>query len=186
MEKFAFIVMMPNLDPEHYRADFETDRDLNTYIGVDNLDQAEEVIGRLTKLQDYTLINLCGAFDADSADRMARAAAPGTAISYVTFTGDEERKLNAADDWGRFGLLIHDDWIGQTQAQEVPGDFHTSIRYVNSLSDAMAAAKELVRIGCTFIEMCSWFDEDRTNAITATLKTEVPVGTAGRNRIVVE
>ena len=56
-----------------------------------------------------------------------------------------------------------------------------SVRFVDSLVMACRAAKGLVLEGATFIETCSWFDDEKVKAIISTAATDVPIGTAGRN-----
>ena len=177
INKYAFIVMWPGLNPENYRIDFQG-KDLTSYIGVSDLDQAEALV-RTLACAGYSAFNLCGAFDQAKAERLARAAGPGTSFEYVIFPGDEQRKRAAADIMKGLGIIIYDDGIGQIKPFELTGTLNSSIRFVDSIVMARAAAGDLIRQGCTVIELCSWFNEERTGALIHSLHCETPIGTAG-------
>ena len=44
---------------------------------------------------------------------------------------------------------------------------------------ACEAAKELLDKGVYFIELCSWFDEEKTRAVIAAVDGKLPVGSCG-------
>ena len=177
INKYAFIVMWPGLNPDNYRVDFQG-KDLTSYIGVSDLDQAEALVRTLTAA-GYSAFNLCGAFDQEKAERLARAAGPGTSFEYVIFPGDEPRKRAAVDITKGLGIIIYDDGIGQIKPFELTGALNSSIRFVDSVVMARAAAGDLIRQGCTVIELCSWFTEEKTQEVIDAIGGAVAVGSCG-------
>lgn len=182
IRKYAFIVMCPGLDPASYRLDFQG-RDLTSYIGVSDFTQAEALVRELAA-SGYDAYNLCGAFDQEKAQRLASIAGPGTPVSYVTFEGDEIRKRQSADIMKGLGIIIYDDGIGQIRPFELQGTLNSSIRFVDSVVMARAAAGDLIRQGCTVLELCSWFNQERTGALIHSLHCETPIGSAGSHTVV--
>lgn len=181
MNKYGIIIMTEYLDPATSRVDFKGN-DMTACIGVNTIDQAEAAVRQLVS-EGYTAFNLCSAFDQAMTERLAKAAGPGISFSYVTFTGDEQRKMSQARiNGGKLGMVILDEGAGQIQSLEFEGALHCSFRFVDSLAMASRAARELLIEGATFIETCSWFDDEKTRALISTLASDtVPVGTAGRN-----
>lgn len=181
MEKYAFIVMMPALDPASYRLDFPG-RDLTTFIGVSDMNQAQALV-REFYADGYRAFNLCGAFDQAKAEQLAAAAGPDSMFSYVTFEGDEKRKRENADINQKLGIIIYDAAVGQIHSYEFPQPLRCSVRFVDSLVMACRAAKELILEGASVIETCSWFDGEKIDAMTSVVRSEVPIGTAGRTLV---
>ena len=114
------------------------------------------------------------------------------AFNFVIADREDGRYLGQLDmftvDWrlrcGKLGMVILDEGAGQIQSLEFEGALHCSFRFVDSLAMASRAARELLIEGATFIETCSWFDDEKTRALISTLASDtVPVGTAGRNLI---
>lgn len=180
MRKYAFIVMMPDLNPAEYRTSCSAGDNEITFVGVDNMEQAKAVVDELMA-SGYEKFDLCGSFDESMANEVVDAAKSGAGFSYVTFTGDEERKLNSGDDWSRFGVLLAADGVDRVHEMELPGEFHSSVRIVGSMDDAIKIAKSLVSEGATFIEMGSWFDDAKSSEIIKAASSEIPMGSAGRN-----
>lgn len=56
---------------------------------------------------------------------------------------------------------------------------NTHIRFIRDVEGACEAAKGLVADGVTFIELCSWFDAEKTNAVIKAIDCQVPVGSCG-------
>ena len=177
IKKYAFIVMCPGLDPADYRIDF-TGRDLTTFVGVSSIDQAESLVRQLAS-EGYDAYNLCGAFDEAMSQRLAKAAGPGVPFSYVTFAGDEVRKRGNADIMKGLGVIIFDEGVGQINSFELKGPLHSSVRFVDSVVMARAAAADLINSGSAVLELCSWFDRERTETLIHSLRVETPVGSAG-------
>jgi hypothetical protein len=50
---------------------------------------------------------------------------------------------------------------------------------VNNLEMACQAAIDLMEKGIAFIELCTWFDEEKTRAIIEYISGKVPVGSCG-------
>lgn len=183
MNKYAIIIKTDYLDPADYRIDF-TGHDVTTFLGVNTFEQAEANVRQLAA-EGYTAFNLCSAFDRDMTQHLARVAGPACTFSYVTFTGREaEKDKSVVENGGKLGFIIFDEGVGQIRRFELAGGMHTSIRFVDSLVMACRAARELLIEGATFIETCSWFDDQKTNVLIATTASDtVPIGTAGRNLI---
>ena len=72
------------------------------------------------------------------------------------------------------------DGVEDTQKFELRNEeCNTYVRFTKDLEAAKAAAKELTDQGVYFIEICSYFDEEKTRAIIDAVGGKVPVGSCG-------
>ena len=55
----------------------------------------------------------------------------------------------------------------------------TTAIFVKDLEQAQEAAKTLTDGGIAFIELCSWFDKEKTEAVIDAVGGAVPVGSCG-------
>ena len=75
---------------------------------------------------------------------------------------------------------IKDAGLAETAAYELKDPVaNTHIRFIRDGEGACEAAKGLVADGVTFIELCSWFDAEKTNAVIKAIDCQVPVGSCG-------
>ena len=58
-------------------------------------------------------------------------------------------------------------------------DCNTRACFVKDLDAAKAAAAALAEEGIDFIELCSWFDQEKTEAIIEAAGGKIPVGSCG-------
>lgn len=80
--KFAYILMGAHYTPEEHNAIFETKNQITYIYTVKNLDEAIE---KSKKLKDdgIGVIELCGAFGKDGADKIIEATDNKVGIGYV-------------------------------------------------------------------------------------------------------
>ncbi len=176
MLKYAYILNIEGLHPDTYTAEVWKTDTLTRYYGTDNMEETMEVIRKI-KEEGFTLVNLCSAYD-DAMTKEAAAVIPGT--KNVHYLPSEEEKLEKVTDWSKYGIISIDAQLEEieTTVLENP-EFTTYAKIAKDLDAACKAAAELVEAGVTFIEMCSWFDEEKTKEVIGAISCDVPVGSCG-------
>lgn len=176
MLKYAYILNIEGLHPDTYTAEvFKTDT-LTRYYGVDNMEETMEVVKKI-KEEGFELINLCSAYD-DEMTKEVEALIPRT--KNVHYLPAEEEKLDKVEDWSKYGVISIDAQLDDIETTVIENpEFTTYAKIVKDIDAACVAAKELVEAGVTFIEMCSWFDEEKTKKVIEAIDCDVPVGSCG-------
>ena len=179
MFKYAFIEEAEGASPENYSFTYENSESCSFVAGVNDMDMAEELVKKLDQ-EGYELIDLCGAFDDERAQRRRKAVKGDMEILHVNYFPEEQKKLDALDSFKEFGVVIVMDGVEDTQKFELRNEeCNTYVRFTKDLEAAKAAAKELTDQGVYFIEICSYFDEEKTRAIIDAVGGKVPVGSCG-------
>lgn len=176
--KFAFIARYEGLQ-DTYTAICDEGEYYNQFYGVDSIESGKELVVKLER-EGYELINLCGDFDADITADIAAATQGKVRLCYSDYLPKELEKLEALENLDEYGVIIADAGLAETAACEIKSDVgNTYIRFVKDLDDACQAARDLVADGVSFIELCSWFDAEKTNAVIQAVDGRVPVGSCG-------
>ena len=55
----------------------------------------------------------------------------------------------------------------------------TTVIFVNDMAQAKKAAVKLVAMRVSYIELCSWFNDERTDAVTEATGRSIPIGSCG-------
>ncbi|MGI6736402.1 MAG: DUF6506 family protein [Anaerovoracaceae bacterium] len=180
MLRFAYIVSMPGLDPVSFAGTYVNRASMNRIVGVDleaaGFEQTQEVVESLVG-EGYTLFNFCSGFEEADLDRLRDAIGGDVRMACASYFPEEEKKLG---DFSHYGIIVQMAGVEDNTGIPVHGDaFETSAIFVKDMAGARTAAKQLVKDGATFIELCSWFDADRTREIIAAIDGRVPVGSCG-------
>lgn len=174
--KFAFILNFEGLHHDKYNVLCDKGNNYNMVYGVNDMDETESLVKQLAA-DGYELINLCSAYDADMTAKVAEAGIRTCAADYMD---SEAVKLDKVEDFSEYGVILIDAGLAETAGYELKDPAaNTHIRFIKDIDGACEAAKELVAEGVTFIELCSWFDADKTNAVISAIDCQVPVGSCG-------
>lgn len=176
--KFAFIAHYEGLQDE-YTAICDKGANYNQFYGVDSIKSGKELVIKLEQ-DGYGLINLCGDFDADITADIAASTKGNVKICYADYFPEELAKLDALENFDEYGVIVIDEGLSETAAYDIKSAAgNTSVRFVKDVGAACNAAQELAAGGSSFIELCSWFDTDRTKAVIHALDGQIPVGSCG-------
>ena len=101
-------------------------------------------------------------------------------IYYADYFPEELEKLEALPSLSEYGIICIADGLDKMERLEILSSrCNTSIRLVTDLDMACQAAGELLDKGVYFIELCSWFDAEKTLAVIAAVDGKLPVGSCG-------
>ena len=179
MLKFAFMISMPNLDPEKFVATYDNAESHNVVIGMDGKDAAKEQFAKFAA-DGYTLFNLCSGFSPEDAAEFEAMAGEGVKVRAAVYNDAEGAKIEALEDFSKYGVVIVMKGVEESAEVDCAGPgFEAKAIFVKDQAAANEAAKKLVADGVTFIELCSWFDAERTQSIINAIGGAVPVGSCG-------
>lgn len=182
MFKFAFLINVPGVDPKNYSTVYETNESYNIVAGTDGMETAKEYMKELLE-KDIKVFNLCSDFDDETVEQMRRIAGEGVAIRRAEYNLNELAKLNMLKSYRNYGLIIKADGTGKSHEVVLRSrECDTRIIFVENLAEAKKAARRLVEKRADFIELCSWFDVLRLDAIVAAIDGQIPVGTCAAIR----
>lgn len=179
MLKYAFLINVPGQTPEEYCGVYENSESYNVIAGTDNMDMAKEFVGKLAA-DGFTLLNLCGDFDDEVTAQMREIAGPDVKIVHADYLPEQGAMVEALPEFSKYGIVIV--MRGVEEPTEVVIDkpeLYTKAIFVKDQEQANAAAKQLSDEGMHDIELCSWFDKERTEAVIAAVGGATPVGTCG-------
>ena len=176
--KFVYMVEMPNLDPASFCGGFENDDHSCVIVGLDNKETAKELFCKYTA-EGYDLFNLCSGFTPEDAAAF-EAMAEGTKVRAAVYEGDQVEKIDALEDFSKYGAIFVAAGLDAPKEVRLSGpDFDMTGVYITDQESANAAARKLVEEGVTFIELCSWFDAEKTQSVIDAIGGAVPVGSCG-------
>lgn len=179
MLKFAFLVNVPGQSPETYSKVYENSESYNVVAGTGDMDMAKEYVKKLTD-DGFTLINLCGDFDDEITSQMKEIAGPDVKICHADYLPAELEKISALEVFDQYGVVIVMRGVETPQEVEIDlGGMHTYAIFVKDQEQANAAAVKLADMGMHGIELCSWFDKERTESVIEAVGGKCPVGTCG-------
>ena len=177
MFKFAFVINMPGYTPETYSTVWQDENEYNFVAGVDGIEAGKEFVKKLAS-EGYELFNLCGDFDTEVTAEIQNAVGESAEVECSKYTEAEAAKLGALEVLQNYGIIILVEGAdGIEEAYLESPDCNTTVMFVKDMENAKLAAAELVEKGIDFIELCSWFDEEKLNEIIAATENKVPVGT---------
>ena len=179
MLKFAYIINMPGQTPDTYSAVYENAESYNKIVGVDGVESAKNYVKSLAD-DGYTLFNLCGDFDDEITADIQAAAGEDVKIRHADYLPEEMEKMGRLEDLSTYGIVIVMRGVETPQQVELKcDDCDTTAIFVKDLEQAQEAAKKLTDGGIAFIELCSWFDKEKTEAVIDAVGGAVPVGSCG-------
>ena len=180
MFKYAFIMNSRGLTPETYSVAYQNEEFYCYIAAVHGMKMTRELAKKLA-YEEIQLIDLCGAYNEEMAEDVAEFAGEEIEICYAKYTPEQLDKFNKMESEGEYGLIIMADGIKEKPHYLEIGsaEYNTHIALVGSDEMAIQAAKDLVKVGINFIELCSYFDLEKTESILDAIDREVPVGYCG-------
>lgn len=179
--KYAFIMNSESLNPSVYSGVLETSDFKATFIAVDSLELAKEEAAHFAK-SGVGQLDLCGDYDLTMAKEIGEFAGEELSVSYMTYLPEELEKLSSLPSLNHYGiLLLHKSFDAAKDRLTLRSEeFDTYVVGVNSMEQAVSAAKELLESGIDFIELSSHFSPAMAKELIAEIEGKVPVGFAGK------
>lgn len=181
MLKFAFIAKMPGENPEKFVTTYENAESCNYVVGVDNMEEAKACVKKLAN-EGYSLLNLCGAFDDEITAELRTIAGAEVTIKNAKYTAEETAKKAVMErPLKQYGVIVVMDGVETPEDLVIDGEVSTmEVIFVKDLAQAEDAARKLTANGMKLIDLCSWFDREKAEAVIAAMNCNVPVGTCGQ------
>ncbi|MDO4177353.1 MAG: DUF6506 family protein [Bacillota bacterium] len=179
MLKFAWLVNVPGSSPEKYNGVYENAESYNLVAGTGDMESAKAYVKKLAD-EGYTLFNLCGDFDDDVTAEMSALAGEGVKIRHADYLPAELEKVSALEEFSEYGIVVVMRGVEEPSEVEINADgMHTRAIFVKDQEQANAAAKKLSDAGMHGIELCSWFDKEKTESVIDAIGGATPVGSCG-------
>lgn len=179
MLKFAFLINTPGQTPESYSKTYENAESFNLLAGTPDMDAAKAYVKKLAD-EGYTLFNLCGDFDDEITAQMQELAGPDVKIKHADYLPEQAKMVEALEEFSRYGIVIVMRGVEEPTDVVIDGpELYTHAIFVKDQEQANAAAKKLAEEGVHDIELCSWFDTERTLPVIEAVAGACPVGTCG-------
>lgn len=175
--KYCFMMIGEGLSPENCTGSFASDTfEVNVY-GVETDDAACEVAKKEVD-NGVELIELCGDFDQEKAQKISAAIDNRADVRFVNYDNEELIKLKTMTSDENYAFIIMVDGFNPGMHQIALLDGTTKIIGVSNLEQACEQAKQLAGCDIDFIELCSAFDCDMAAEVIAAVNGKVPVGYA--------
>ena len=143
------------------------------------MDMAKELAAKYAA-EGFTLFNLCGDFDDDITAAMAEIAGEGVRIKHADYLPEELAKLEAAASLENYGIIIVMRGVEEpTELRLECDECKVKAVFVKDLEQSEAVAAAMAEEGVDFIELCSWFDQEKTEAVSEAAGGKIPVGSCG-------
>lgn len=179
MLKFTWLVNVPGQSPETYCGVYENAESYNVVAGTDNMEMAKEFVKKQAE-DGFTLFNLCGDFDDEITAQMQELAGEGVKIRHADYLPAELEKVSALEEFSEYGIVVVMNGVEEPSEVDINvGGMHTRAIFVKDQDQANEAAKVLSDAGMHGIELCSWFNKERTESVIAAIDGKTPVGTCG-------
>lgn len=179
MFKYAFIENVEGASPESFSVVNENSESYSIVAGTSSLEMTKELVKKLDK-EGYDLVDLCGDFDDEAVNKLLEVTKSGMRILHADYLPAELEKIEALESLKEYGIVIVMRGVEETQKYTLQNDAcNTYVRFVKDLEAAKTAAKELVDQGVYFLELCSYFNKERTLEIIDAIGGKVPVGSCG-------
>lgn len=176
--KFAFILNTNGGHPDTYNVNFTTASEENWIYGVTGVEEGVE-FAKTLKEKGFDLVNLCGDFDEEMT---AEVAATGIEACNAKYLPAEMDKIGDLTDEQlcEYGIIIVSDEVNDIEAiDKKDAACNIYVRFVADEDAACEAAKDVIAAGAEFMELCSWYDREKTEKVIAAIDGKVPVGTCG-------
>ncbi len=179
MFKYVFIANIPGVSPDTYVASYENEESKTIVMGTSSMEVTEEMVKKYDG-EGFDLIDLCGDFDDAALEQFSEVVTGDMRLTHADYFPEELEKLDALPSMKEYGIIAITRGVEKTQELLLESRIcNTHVRLIKDLDGAKEAAKSLVAGGINFIELCSWFDKEKTKEIIATIDGKVPVGSCG-------
>lgn len=180
MFKYAFLLNSETLTPDNYSNVYENPEFYCQVIGTNSMEQCLAQANALAAA-GVELIDLCGDFDEEKAQALRKAADEKLEVCYAKYSASEAAKVEAMTEFKEYGILVCADGISdKAEKMELRSDeLNTHVVFVADDDMACAEAKKMVTEGIQLIELCSYFTEEKAEAIIKAIDGRIPVGYCG-------
>ncbi len=179
MLQFAYIINMPGYNPNTYADQYNNADSKSVIVGVDGIEGAKAYLQQLAEA-GFTLVNLCSDFDDAAAEEIRKNADGSMKIRNANYFCEEGEKLAALEAPSEYGVIVVMNGVEESVKRYLASpECNTTVYFVKDLEAAKEAASALKGQGIHFIELCSWFDEEKTRAVIDSIGGSVPVGSCG-------
>ncbi len=178
--KFGFIFETEHNVGEDFIATSEVGDVLEKVIGIESTDMGSRAVEILSEsgIRNY---DFCGAFTEEQLEEYKKIYGEEYKFNLMRYLPEENEKLEKAEDLSNYGVIIRNADIEISQKEKLTcPTCDTTIYFVKDLEKAKEAAKEMVKEGIHFIELCAHFDKAKTEEIIEAIGGVVPIGTAGQ------
>ena len=180
MFKYAFIENVPGTSPESHSFVFENEESYAMVAGTDSFAMTAELVKKLDR-EGYDLIDLCGDFDDQATETLLAMVTGELRITHADYLPAELEKMEALDSLKEYGFVAIMRGVEETQRFTLENEeCNTYVRFTRDMDAAKDAAAELVEQGVHFLELCSYFDREKTLEIIDAVGGKVPVGSCGK------
>ena len=180
MFKFAFIINLPGESPASFSRTYETGESASRVLATGSDEMTKDTVKKLAE-EGYELVNFCGDFDDEMTKGYYEAAEESIEMMHADYFPKEMEKLEAASSLKEYGIIIIAKGTEETYKMKMDSpECNVSISFVKDMDQAKTAACQLVSEGTDFIELCSWFDKEKTEAVIEAIGGKVPVGSCGK------
>ena len=180
MDKFAMFINVPGVSPENYSGLFQNDDTYEYYFGVSDMDMATELFQKLLN-EGYNLFNLCGAFNDDDVLKFMNMSDNKFGIKAAKYFPEEEEKMNKLPKFNEFGFISYVPSVTEIERLDLlDKECNSHIMFVKDIDQAIIAIFKLIEEGIDAIELCGWFDEEKTRHIIGLVNSDlIPIGSCG-------
>ncbi len=179
MFKFAFFINVPGVSPETYSKVFENEECYGLVAGVDGVDAAKQYASRLAG-DGFMALDLSGNFSSKAVEEISEAAGESIRVCKAQYTINGLTRLSHITSAKEYGVIVKVDGLEKPRGVMMKSDKKcTTVIFVNDMAQAKKAAVKLVAMRVSYIELCSWFDQLRMEALDRIIGSAVPIGTSG-------
>ena len=176
MSRYALMVHVPGESPATYSKIYDNNGNHELYAGVGDMDMAAELMMRLAE-EGFEMVNLCGDFDDETVQKFIEIGQGKIKVSAARYSPEEQLKLEGLTSLKEYGFLSYVPDIDQIERLDLfSEECNTHVFFVRDIEAACRAAVELTEMGADAIELCSWFDPPKTQAVIDAIHGKAPVG----------
>lgn len=187
-----------SLTPETFAATYAYQGNEYYFAAVHGLKMTQELAAKLAQ-QEYNIIDLCGAYNADHAEAVRRAAEGRLEVSYAKYSDEDQARFEALTSADQYGVIVlgfepaEENELGEGNKPAAENErskdlvrlelqseeFNTYIAIAATEELAAQAAKDMVAEGIHFVELCGYFDREKAEKIAAFMEHKIPLGYCG-------
>lgn len=179
MIKFAFIMNIPGENPDTYKGVYENSESYNLLVGANDMEETKELVKNLIK-DGFTWFNFCGDYDDEKMEELKKITGPDLKAKGAKYFPKEMEKFEALKSQQDFGIIVQMAGVEENKEVLIENKICNSHAvFVKDMEASKVAAKYLVDKGIDFIELCSWYDDEKTKTIIDSIGGAVPIGSCG-------
>ncbi len=149
-------------------------------IGVESVDMGREGVEILSqwgvKIYDFS-----GDFSKEQLGEYEKIFSGEYQFNLMKYLPGQREKLEKVKDLSKYGVIVRNGDIEGYQREELVCPKKTAtIYFVKDLEKAKEAIKEMIKEGVEYVELCSYFNLDRTKQLIEEVGGKIPIGTSGK------